>query len=978
MNQITNMMNMRRKLNQNKLSRMVFALLLILLTSQLMFAQEERLVTGVLKDAAGEPLPGVNIVVDGTNTGTVTDANGYYSIKAPLGSVLIYNFIGFVSEKVTVTIENSKPCKGANVKQTKNQTKLRNSYAPLTKNDDTRDTIKEEGTAYFTNTTPSFKMLYKGNNRWNGSIDPGKIDKIQFDNQNVKVSIGTDKYIRIPRITFISSIAFDQPNRLPRLQNKFSQGQSEAGVLQWKGPETGQIFSWGEEIQNLEFDGSEYNFDKNGRLVAKGTGNGIPAKTYNPYHFFKTGTSLVNLIKINRKDEKRSYNLTWNNSLTAGIVPNASKTSNAATIELERTWRSFKIGYNFFFEKTHSSLLSNTPSNNLFMASILTTPSTFDNANGMSSKKAATNSSAYLLPNGDQRSSSVDNNNPYWLINNLPDKENSSAFNNSLMIQATLVKNLILKIQPGFQLQTCRNIFGLPYLTAGTNNYRLTERIDKLQSFHNVAILSYDFSDYNYRFTLHNSLNFDYHKSKRVLQRKDTYLTVEGLNDDNDSAFRSESYLYHRLNFTYKNIILFNAINGISKSSAYFKHQIQYNPYISGGLNFGELLARNYNWFFNLLKLRTSWGYNYAEVPLLFTMGSYNYQHLSSGEFAQAYFNHEITSGSQLTPEKIRKLNFGLDISVLNNIINLSVDYYQNKSTNCILPIAENNNVVLKNLANSKTHGVDATLCFQKYFRCERYFTFRIVFSQSRSIVTELYDNLPEVALGGYTNAHTALIKGEPYGVIAGTAYQRNEKGELIIGTNGYPLVDSKLKVLGNPNPDYRLGFEFTLKFKTLTFNLLTELSKGGKVWNGTENTLSYLGMSKKTEEGRIITGYIYPGVTEDGIPNTMSVNFADPTLSMDANRWVKYGPNGVAEDAIQEASWFRIREVSISYTPARMLRKNFPLEISLFAKNLLLSSKYSGIDPETALWGMSNTKGLDMFNMPGLANYGLALKIML
>ncbi|HTJ50029.1 MAG TPA: TonB-dependent receptor [Cyclobacteriaceae bacterium] len=60
-------------------------------------------VTGKVKDDAGQPLPGVNIVVKGTTIGTTTDANGEYSINVSSSeSVLIFSFIGYVTEEITV------------------------------------------------------------------------------------------------------------------------------------------------------------------------------------------------------------------------------------------------------------------------------------------------------------------------------------------------------------------------------------------------------------------------------------------------------------------------------------------------------------------------------------------------------------------------------------------------------------------------------------------------------------------------------------------------------------------------------------------------------------------------------------------------------------------------------------------------------------------------------------------------------------
>ena len=50
----------------------------------------------------GKPLPGVNVLQKGTSTGTITDVNGTYSLKAQAGSVLVFSYVGFVGQEIAV------------------------------------------------------------------------------------------------------------------------------------------------------------------------------------------------------------------------------------------------------------------------------------------------------------------------------------------------------------------------------------------------------------------------------------------------------------------------------------------------------------------------------------------------------------------------------------------------------------------------------------------------------------------------------------------------------------------------------------------------------------------------------------------------------------------------------------------------------------------------------------------------------------
>ncbi|MCB4807839.1 TonB-dependent receptor [Tamlana sp. 62-3] len=59
-------------------------------------------ISGTIVDEGGLPLPGVNIIVEGTTTGTQSDFDGEYALKAKKGAVLVFSYVGYKSQKVTV------------------------------------------------------------------------------------------------------------------------------------------------------------------------------------------------------------------------------------------------------------------------------------------------------------------------------------------------------------------------------------------------------------------------------------------------------------------------------------------------------------------------------------------------------------------------------------------------------------------------------------------------------------------------------------------------------------------------------------------------------------------------------------------------------------------------------------------------------------------------------------------------------------
>lgn len=68
------------------------------------FAQN--LIKGTVYDSQSEPLPGASVMIQGTKTGTTTDADGNYAIQAKKGDVLVYSFLGMIDNTMTVKDKN--------------------------------------------------------------------------------------------------------------------------------------------------------------------------------------------------------------------------------------------------------------------------------------------------------------------------------------------------------------------------------------------------------------------------------------------------------------------------------------------------------------------------------------------------------------------------------------------------------------------------------------------------------------------------------------------------------------------------------------------------------------------------------------------------------------------------------------------------------------------------------------------------------
>ena len=96
---------MKQKVRYKALYQLIARSMLVLILSFVFLSSfaQGRTITGVITDDGGVPLPGVNVVVKGTTTGTITDLNGKFSINV-LGNetTLSFTYVGYVGQEIQV------------------------------------------------------------------------------------------------------------------------------------------------------------------------------------------------------------------------------------------------------------------------------------------------------------------------------------------------------------------------------------------------------------------------------------------------------------------------------------------------------------------------------------------------------------------------------------------------------------------------------------------------------------------------------------------------------------------------------------------------------------------------------------------------------------------------------------------------------------------------------------------------------------
>jgi hypothetical protein len=201
---------------------------------------------------------------------------------------------------------------------------------------------------------------------------------------------------------------------------------------------------------------------------------------------------------------------------------------------------------------------------------------------------------------------------------------------------------------------------------------------------------------------------------------------------------------------------------------------------------------------------------------------------------------------------------------------------------------------------------------------------------------------------------------------------------------DGFPMGNYVLIPLGKVNPDWTAGITNTFSYKGVNLSALIDIKQGGLMWNGTRGALRYFGAHADTETRDDAT-FVFEGVNGslnaagDGVVTDGTTNTTQ--VQKDINWYALGEGSGFTGPTmeIEESSWVRLREVSLSYDlPQTLIGGTFIRSVQVYftGRNLWLNTPYEGIDPETNLNGSSNAQGMDYFNMPGTKGYTFGLRL--
>lgn len=397
----------------------------------------------------------------------------------------------------------------------------------------------------------------------------------------------------------------------------------------------------------------------------------------------------------------------------------------------------------------------------------------------------------------------------------------------------------------------------------------------------------------------------------------------------------------------------------------------------------------------------------------------------------------DVIGNPHLKWEKTTSTNIGLDISLLGSRVNLTADYYNNKSDNLLIknkiPIETGYTYQFQNIGSIRNRGFEFVLNTRNIITKDFTWSTDLNISFNRSKVLSIYGNGDDYLRQNYESRIDYMIQvGKPLGQFYGYKYdgvyttedfKQNADGSYTL-KDGVPYLKGKKKntikpgdvkykttagetdaagnpvwstedrtVIGNAEPKFIGGINNTFTYKGFDLSVFMNFSYGGKVFN--MNTQRFYGpylpnqnsLSDMANHFRLID----PNTGKE-TTNLARLAELNPDQYSKKKMWSLHADNKIAiTDALdyylEDASYLRINTITFGYTlPKDLLRKAFISNARIYCtlNNVHTFTDYSGYDPEVfstsdadnPTSGSSLARGVDNSAYPRAKSYVIGLNL--
>ena len=357
--------------------------------------------------------------------------------------------------------------------------------------------------------------------------------------------------------------------------------------------------------------------------------------------------------------------------------------------------------------------------------------------------------------------------------------------------------------------------------------------------------------------------------------------------------------------------------------------------------------------------------------------------------FGGGYRVDDDKGNPELKPELKTETEFGLDLRFLDDRLALSLTSYSNLVEDMLINVSKSPSTgydtQYMNAATMENKGFELDGSYLLMNEADKGLDLYFNWAKNENEVTSLAGT--EVIFLGTGSVNSVATVGYPVGSLYGTGSQTDDgtvDGKLILDVNGFPQITSLPIVLGDANPDWRGTIGLNARWKNFNMNILFEHSQGGDYSPRTQWVLRRFGTTEETA-GAITLDKDYVNFDGDTIASGTFVrgnvhDFGGGDVLLD-EAWYRHGIGGGFGDnqaynfAVKDATFSRIKELSLSYTyssPAFRERTNLSsITMRWTARNLFAWYKeLVGIDPATNQSGVANGFGLDYFTNPSTKSY--------
>ncbi len=387
-------------------------------------------------------------------------------------------------------------------------------------------------------------------------------------------------------------------------------------------------------------------------------------------------------------------------------------------------------------------------------------------------------------------------------------------------------------------------------------------------------------------------------------------------------------------------------------------------------------------------KLRLAWG----KVGV--TPDPHLTQTLAEGGFSYSTYSDPLNSAlwgggfridnnqgnPDLEAEIKTEFEIGTDLRFLDDRLGLGFTYYTNTIDGILinkdLAPSSGFSTIYGNFGSMENNGIELDLSYKAIETADKMLGFNLNWSKNNNMVTDL-SGTESIDLSGASVSSRAIV-GYPLGVLYGTGSQMDDDGNFILDENGFPQTTTSPVILGDPNPDWRGGLGIDFKWKKFGVNLLLEHSQGGEFSPRTLWVLRRFGTTQETANritlDQDLVNYAGDIVEAGSVVRGTIEDFGGGPVLLDES-WYRtgigggFGDNQAYNFAIKDATFTKLREVSLSYVLDSDGFKNSTrlgsAVVSVTARNFFNWNKIDGIDPETNQVGVSSGFGIEYFTNP-------------